>query len=134
MKLNYKNRHIMLDYLFDRVSQDGRPLAISIVDPAGRLLESILMDGAPQRMLEFGFHKAYTAAKMERTTADLRTHLEKQETDISWFCDSKLTLLRGGAPIYDSGHNLIGAIGMSGWKSEKDQELANAAAALLQNT
>ena len=131
MKLNYANRHIMLDYLFDRVAKDGRPLAVSIVDPAGRLLESVLMDGAPQRMLDFGYHKAYTAAKMGRPTAELRTHLQKQETDVSWFCDPNLTLLRGGAPIYDHTGEMIGAIGMSGWKSEEDQALADSAAALL---
>ncbi len=131
MKLDYKNRHIMLDYLFRRVEEDGRPLAICIVDGAGGLLEAVLMDGAPRRMLDFGYHKAYTAAKMGRTTDNLRQHLKKQETDISWFCDPKMTLLRGGAPIFDSEHNVVGAIGMSGWKSEEDQELASAAAALL---
>lgn len=132
-KLNHANRHIMLDYLFKRVEQDAqhRPLAICIVDDAGRLLEAVLMDGAPKRMLEFGYYKAYTAAKMGRPTAQLRDHLIAHETSINDFCDPKLTVLRGGAPILDAKGNLIGAIGMSGWKSEEDQELASAAAEQL---
>lgn len=131
MKLTYENRHIMLDYLFKKVEEDGRPLAICIVDGGGRLLEAVLMDGAPKRMLSFGYYKAYTAAIMERTSADLREHLEKSGGSIASFCDPKLTTLRSGAPIFDKNGDIVGAIGMSGWKSEEDQMLASSAAALL---
>lgn len=134
-KLNYANRHIMLDYLTQRVERDEqhRPLAICIVDDAGRLLEAVLMDGAPKRMLEFGYYKAYTAAKMGKSTAHLRDHLSTHDTRIGDFCDPKMTVLRGGAPIVDMQGEIIGAIGMSGWKSEEDQELASSAVEQLRD-
>ena len=132
-KLDYASRHIMLDYLFNRAKDDGRPLAICIVDDSGWILEAVLMDGAPKRMLKFGFHKAYTAAIMGRETADLRSHMESRGS-VDVFCDPNLTVLRGGTPILNKDGEIIGAIGMSGWKSEEDQELANEAAALLNIT
>ena len=42
-----------------------------------------------------------------------------------------MTTMIGSAPLRDASGELIGAIAVSGWKSEEDQELADAAAKLI---
>jgi uncharacterized protein GlcG (DUF336 family) len=122
----------LTDWVVDTASSDGgKPVAIAICDSAGFLIGLTTMDGVPVRSAHFAQHKAYTAARMQAASGDFGARIKREETDISYYCDPKLTGLPGGAPIVTADGRVIGAIGISGRPSDDDQRLANAAAALV---
>jgi glc operon protein GlcG len=122
----------LTDWVIERTAGDGgKPVAIAICDGAGYLISLTVMDGVPVRSAHFAQHKAYTAARMQAASGAFGARIKAEETDIRFYCDPKLTGLPGGAPIVAAGNRVIGAIGISGRPSEEDQQLANAAAALI---
>jgi glc operon protein GlcG len=113
------------------VSQDGgKPIAICVCDHGGTVAGSVRMDGVPARSVHLAQHKAYTAMRMQTTTASFMARLEREKADIAFFCDPNLTPFPGGAPILSAGGEVIGAVGISGRSSEEDQHLADIAAAM----
>lgn len=121
----------MINRIIHTVQEDGgSPVAVSICDQAGSLLALIKMDGAPARSVHLARHKAYTAARMQTTTEAFMARLATEKIDIAYFCDPKLTPFPGGAPVRKADGSIIGAVGVSGRKSEEDQQLASAAAGL----
>jgi len=125
----------MLSWVVDTVKGDGgSPVAISVCDRDGSLVALIKMDGVSSRSVNLSQYKAYTAARMQTTTEAFMERLHKENIEIAYFCDPKLTPFPGGAPIKTIDGNIIGAIGISGRASEEDQRLANFAAGLYSNS
>ena len=121
----------MIGKILGIVSQDGgKPIAICVCDHGGTVAGSVRMDGVPARSVHLAWHKAYTAMRMQTTTALFMARLEREKADIAFFCDSRLTPFPGGAPIFGAGGEVIGAVGVSGRSSEEDQHLADIAAAM----
>lgn len=108
----------------------GSPVAVVVCDQEGFLVGLMKMDGAPTRCVHFARHKAYTAARMQTTTAAFQDRLQQERLDISYFCDPDLTPLPGGAPIVAGDGTVIGSVGISGRPSIEDQQLAIKAARL----
>lgn len=132
-KLRYEDCKTLIDFLIRKVEvEEGKPLAIAISDDAGNPISLTLLDGMAVRGGSFALHKAYTAAKFNKSTKLMMEHLKKQGFEISAFCDPKLSPLKGGAPIVDKDGVMVGAIGVSGWTGDEDQELADEAASILQ--
>lgn len=122
----------LTDWVMTKAAGDGgKPVAIAICDGAGHLISLTMMDGVPVRSAHFAQHKAYTAARMQAASGAFGARIKEEEVDIRFYCDPKLTGLPGGAPIVVDGGRVIGAIGISGRPSADDQQLADAAAALI---
>lgn len=90
-----------------------------------------LMDGYHSRGCRFASNKAYTCAMMGMRGEDFHNLVANSGNSLSAFCDPRMTTMIGSAPLRDASGELIGAIAVSGWKSEEDQELADAAAKLI---
>ena len=121
-KLNYADCQTVTKYLMDRaVNGFNKGIGIAITDAAGQLLSATLMDGAKPRALEYAYHKAYTAAKFEKSTQAFMQHLHSKGFEMDCFCDPKLSPLNGGAPTLNEENEVIGAVGVSGLKGEEDQ-------------
>ncbi|HWR44695.1 heme-binding protein [Sporomusa sp.] len=121
----------MINWIVQKVKQDGgKPVAIAICDHDGSLIALLKMDDVPARSVHFARHKAYTAARMQTRTDAFLARLHQEQLDISYFCDTNLTPLPGGAPIVASDGTVLGSVGISGRPSEEDQQLANVAAGL----
>ncbi|HWR06520.1 heme-binding protein [Sporomusa sp.] len=122
----------VLNGIVQQVKQDGgKPVAIAICDQDGSLIALLKMDDVPARCVHFARHKAYTAARMQTRTAAFLARLYQEQLDISYFCDTNLTPLPGGAPILALDGTVLGSVGISGRPSEEDQHLADMAAELL---
>ncbi|MDF2874536.1 MAG: hypothetical protein K0R22_1219 [Sporomusa sp.] len=122
----------VLNGIVQQVKQDGgKPVAIAICDQDGSLIALLKMDDVPARCVHFARHKAYTAARMQTRTAAFLARLHQEQLDISYFCDTNLTPLPGGAPILALDGTVLGSVGISGRPSEEDQQLADMAAELL---
>ncbi|WP_371376171.1 heme-binding protein [Sporomusa aerivorans] len=123
-------RQIISGVVQKAAADGGKPVAVAVCDQEGFLVGLLKMDGIPTRCVHFARHKAYTAARMQTTTAAFQDRLLEENLDIHFFCDPDLTPLPGGAPIYAEDGSVIGSVGISGRPSAEDQQLAVRAARL----
>ncbi len=119
-------------YVLDKIAKEqGKPIVIVIADEAGDIIHMTHMDGTPSRSGTIASGKAYTAAKMGRTTTALKQLCEDIKTPLSDFLMPGLTNMPGGSPILDKQGELVGAVGVSGRSAAEDQEMADFCAAYL---
>ena len=111
--------------------QFQRPVCAAVVDVNGFLLAFARGDGTPVRSIEISQAKAYTAARMGRTTAAFHDLLERDRNLPADYADQRLTALPGGAPVHGADGALVGAVGISGLKAHEDQSVAETAAGSL---
>ena len=108
-------------------------VSIAIVDDGGHLMHFARLDGAPASTCDIAPAKARMAAF---TTKETKVHEDAINNGRTSFL-SALTLghvrgaaLEGGVPIVVEGHT-VGAVGVSGVKSEDDAAIAKAGIAAL---
>jgi glc operon protein GlcG len=111
----------------ERAQQQNEPSAIAVVDPAGDLLAFQRMDGVRPASAELAIEKARTAARLQRSTAEIEDNINQGRTA---FVTAGILVLRGGMPIRVNGA-VVGAVGIAGLSKETDAEIANTAAAAL---
>jgi uncharacterized protein GlcG (DUF336 family) len=103
-------------------------VTIAIVDDGGHLLYLRRLDGAPPISSEMAPGKARTAALGRRES---RLYEEAIRQGRTAFLSAPLTaMLEGGMPITVNG-DVIGAVGVSGVKSDQDAAIAQAGIAAL---
>jgi len=120
------------EYIFKRpVEENRKPLAIAITDQAANLIFVAHMDGIHTRGGEIAKAKAFTAARMHRTTLNLREYCVENNMELAMFACPGVTAMPGGTPIYNKEGTLIGGVGISGWSAAEDQMLADACAEFL---
>ncbi len=102
-------------------------MVIAVVDDGGYLLNFIRMDGVAPAAAEVGIAKARSAALFGRSTKSWE-EAAKDRTVILKI--PNVVPLGGGVPLMVDGQR-VGAIGVSGSTSAKDDEIAQAGAALL---
>jgi uncharacterized protein GlcG (DUF336 family) len=109
----------------------GQPVCIAVVDGHGDLVAFLRQDGAPVRSVAIAQGKAYSAVRLGVDTNAFLERLQRERIQASDFCDSRLTALPGGSVIRNGAGAVIGAVGVSGLKTDQDQALAGGMAALL---
>lgn len=120
------------EHIFQRpVKENRKPIALAITDQAANLIYVAHMDGIHTRGGEIATAKAFTAARMHRTTKNLREYCISQNVELAMFACPGVTSMPGGAPIYNEEGTLIGGVGISGWSADEDQMLADDCAAFL---
>lgn len=123
-----------MDAMLDQAMQEpGRPLAIAIVDDAGRMLSYARMDNCralPQRM---AVSKAYTAAMSGQDSDAYAKRLKNEGRSIADFGDPQLVAVQGAVVARDPATDLVlGAIGVSGLTAQEDEDLARVGLAALE--
>ena len=109
----------------------GQPICIAVVDGHGDLVAFMRQDGAPVRSVAIAQGKAYTAVRLGVDTRAFLERLQREHVQASDFCDPRLTALPGGSVVRNGAGAIIGAVGVSGLKTDQDQALAGGMAALL---
>ena len=104
-------------------------VTIAIVDDGGHLLWLQRLDGAPPLSSHIGPAKAHTAALGRRETKVYEDIINGGRTAFLTAPDVK-GLLEGGVPILKDGQ-CLGAVGVSGVKSNEDAQIARAGIAAL---
>jgi uncharacterized protein GlcG (DUF336 family) len=113
----------------EEAQSQGLNLAFAIVDPAGHLVASARMDGAPWIAPEVALGKAWTAAAYGAPSAaqgEKMASLHAFSASISVATGGRYTPQIGGLPITDGG-SVIGAIGASGGTGQQDEDVVRAA-------
>jgi glc operon protein GlcG len=85
------------------------------------------MDGVRPASADLAIEKARTAARLQRSTAEIEDNVNQGRTA---FVTAGIMALRGGMPIRVNGA-VVGAIGVAGLNKEIDAEIATTAAAVL---
>ena len=111
----------------ESAQQRNAPSAIAVVDPAGDLLAFQRMDGVRPASADLAIDKARTAARLQRSTAEIEDNINQGRTA---FVTAGIPALRGGMPIRVNGE-VVGAVGVAGLSKETDTGIANTAAAAL---
>jgi len=111
----------------ESAQQRNEPSAIAVVDPAGDLLAFRRMDGVRPASADLAVEKARTAARLQRSTAEIEDSINQGRTA---FVTAGIPALRGGVPIRVKGV-VVGAVGVAGLSKEIDAEIANTAATAL---
>jgi len=108
---------------------NGWNVSIAIVDDGGHLLWQQRLDGAPPVSAYIAPAKANTAALGRRESKVYEDVINNGR--MSFLSAPKLEgMLEGGVPVIVDGH-VIGAVGVSGVKSEQDVQIARAGIAAL---
>jgi glc operon protein GlcG len=110
--------------------QRNAPSAIAVVDPAGDLLAFERMDGVRPASADLAIQKARTAARLQRSTAEIEDNIDQGRTA---FVTADIMALRGGTPVQVNGE-VVGAVGIAGLSKENDTEIAKAAAVALSSS
>ncbi|WP_213778610.1 heme-binding protein [Caballeronia sp. dw_276] len=103
-------------------------VTIAIVDDGGHLLHLHRLDGAGASTAEMATGKARTAAVGRRETK-LYEDMIKQGR-VAFLSAPMTAMLEGGVPIM-VGADIVGAVGVSGVKSDQDAAVAKAGIASL---
>nr|WP_284508270.1 MULTISPECIES: heme-binding protein [unclassified Caballeronia] len=103
-------------------------VTIAIVDDGGHLLHLHRLDGAGASTAEMATGKARTAVLGRRETKVYEDTIKQGRTA---FLSAPMTaMLEGGVPIF-VGTDIVGAVGVSGVKSDQDAQIAKAGIAAL---
>ncbi|WP_330509187.1 heme-binding protein [Pseudomonas putida] len=103
-------------------------VTIAVVDDGGHPLALERMDGCAPASAYIALEKARTAALGRKETRDYEEMVNGGRT--AFVTAPLLTSLEGGVPLRVKGQ-VVGAIGVSGVKSEQDAQVAKAGAAAL---
>jgi uncharacterized protein GlcG (DUF336 family) len=104
-------------------------VTIAVVDDGGHLLGLQRLDGAPPVSAHIAPAKAHTAALGRRESKVYEEVINGGRTSFL-SAPAIQGMLEGGVPIVADGHH-IGAVGVSGVKSNEDAEIARAGIAAL---
>src|SRR5471030_2511396 len=101
--------------------QNDWAVTIAVVDDGGHLLHLARLDGAPLISLHLATEKARTSALGRRESKSYEDMVN--EGRISFLSVTPLTSIEGGVPLMFKGQ-IVGAIGVSGVKSDQDAAVA----------
>ena len=127
MTLDQAGARTVLQAARESAQLRNAPSAIAVVDPAGDLLAFQRMDGVRPASAELAIEKARTAARLQRSTAEIEDSINRGRTA---FVTAGIAGLRGGVPVRVNG-KVMGAVGVAGLSKQTDTEIANTAAAGL---
>jgi glc operon protein GlcG len=103
--------------------KNGWVVSIAVVDDGGHPLGFLRLTDAAPVTAQLAFGKAHTAALARRESKFYEDAVKNGRT--AFLSVSDLTLLEGAVPVMVSGQ-CVGAVGVSGVKSDQDAQIANA--------
>jgi uncharacterized protein GlcG (DUF336 family) len=103
-------------------------VTVAVVDDGGHLLGMLRLDGAAPITAEMAIGKARTAALGRRETKSYEDIIKQGRT--AFLSAPVSAMVEGGVPIVVEAE-VVGAVGISGVKSEQDTSIARAGIAAL---
>lgn len=115
----------LMEKVEQRAQEQNLPVVIAVADQAANLVAVHAMDDAYKASLDIAMNKAYTAAGLKMSTAEL-AKLSQPGAPLYGIQNTnqgRIVIFGGGEPLYAKGR-LIGAVGVSGGSLEQDTKLA----------
>jgi glc operon protein GlcG len=109
----------------------GVIVGISIVDARGDLLAALRLDGALWRTMPVSRGKAYASVAFGVASVELTERANNPVMRALMLMEEGQIIPQQGAVPIKRGSELLGAIGVSGARSEEDEEIARAGVSAL---
>jgi glc operon protein GlcG len=119
-----------VDAIRRELERMGKSAVIAVTDAHGELLAFLRMDGAPLSSIAVACNKAFTAARLRRTTRELGARIKERGTDIAFYGDPRYVGFGGGVPVMVDG-DCVGGVGVSALSDEEDEALASMGAQIM---
>ena len=119
----------IIDAAERKAEEIGQPMNIAVADAGGNLVSHVRMDGAWIGSIDISIKKAFTSRAFDIATKDLAEHCQSggQFFGIHASNNGRIMIFAGGIPLKKRG-KVVGAIGVSGVKSEQDAQVARTGA------
>lgn len=132
-EMNMESYQKMGEFIVEKASELGVPVAFSVVDAGGNLQYFQRMEGTLLISTKVSQDKAYTACALKCPTGDLADITKPGESlwSLHNSGDGRIVCFGGGYPIMADGQ-VIGAIGVSGGTAEEDSAVATYALEKMQ--
>ncbi|RDJ99932.1 hypothetical protein DLM46_26200 [Paraburkholderia lacunae] len=136
MPMSYSNRFNLIDArqvvaaAEEEAMRHGWPMVIAVVDSGGHLVLQQRLDGAQLGSIDVARQKAETAVLFRRPTRVFEDALAQGGLHLRLLGMNNLVPLDGGIPLIRDGA-VVGAIGVSGMRSDQDAQVAQAGADAL---
>ncbi|MFT0546537.1 GlcG/HbpS family heme-binding protein [Allopusillimonas ginsengisoli] len=127
--LSLSDVQVMLAAAEKHALENKWPVTIAIVDDGGHMLGLVRLDGAAPISAQIAVAKAHTAAVGRRESGSFEKVINDGRTAFL-SAPGIAGMLEGGVPIVVDGQ-FIGAVGVSGVKSNEDAEIARTGIAAL---
>lgn len=128
--LSHDDITLILKAARDEALKNNWPVCISVVDDGGHLLALERLDGCAPISAYISAEKARTAALGRRESKVYEEMINAGR--IAFLSAPAISgMLEGGVPIIAAGH-VVGAVGVSGVKSEQDALVSHAGALAIQ--
>ena len=108
----------------------NKTAVIAVADAHGELLALARLDGAPLSSIAVATNKAFTAARLRRSTREHGARLRERGVDIAFYGDPRYVGFGGGLPVR-VGETVIGAVAVSGLSDDEDEALAALGVAVI---
>jgi glc operon protein GlcG len=120
----------ILDAARRYAEQNKWPVTIAVTDDGGHLLGLVRLDGAAPLSAHIAPAKAHTASLGRRETKIYEDSINQGR--YAFLSAAGIEgMLEGGVPIVHQGH-VVGAVGVSGVKSDEDAQIARAGISALE--
>ena len=119
---------VMTRAAIDVAVQNGWRLSITILDAGGNVVRMTRMDGCNFLSPDIARGKAFGAAAWKTASADLNQRFGASPAASSGMVSisgGRMVPVQGALPIWD-GNRCVGAIGVSGARSDEDEQAARA--------
>ena len=103
---------------------------IAVADAHGELIALLRLDGAPLSSIGVAANKAFTAARLRRSTREHGVRIRERGVDIAYYGDPRYVGFGGGLPVR-IGESVIGAVAVSGLSDDEDEALAALGVAVI---
>ncbi|HYQ98859.1 MAG TPA: heme-binding protein [Casimicrobiaceae bacterium] len=103
---------------------------IAVADAHGELIALARLDGAPLSSIAVATNKAFTAARLRRSTREHGARIRERGVDIAYYGDPRYVGFGGGLPVR-IGESVIGAVAVSGLSDDEDEALAALGVAVI---
>lgn len=118
----------MIDAIFDQATQyHWKPMAVAVTNQGGSVIAFKKQDNSSMLRFEMAFGKCYGALALGRSTSLVRVRAEQRPLFMDYLfraSEGKIFAEDGGMLVRDQDGMLLGAIGVTGERPERDEELA----------
>jgi glc operon protein GlcG len=130
--IDYSEARRAIDLIIEKAHEMKKAAVIAVADCRGELISLARMDSASITSVVIATNKAWTAARLGKTTQEIGEKVRHPEKghDISYYGDPRFVGWGGGIPVWKNGE-VAGAVAVSGLSSIEDAELATLGANLI---
>lgn len=118
----------MIDAIFEKAAADGnKPMAVAVTDQGGNVIAFKKQDDSSMIRFEMASGKCYASLALGRSSSLVRYRAEQRPLFMDYLfkaTDNRIFAEDGGMLVRDTNGDLLGAIGVTGERPERDEELA----------